>query len=126
METTLGMQSQNLVAPPLSGSSSHSRRRRRRLGEIYVGHGELKSKSFTIFQQTSFLAGSQKPFEQAFVAPRRINKLDRLKALRFTSFGRHARIEQSLEALHQPSTFHFTMEDWHWLDENSDLEDEFE
>jgi hypothetical protein len=126
METTLGTQNQNPVPAPLSGSASHSRRRRRRLGEIYVGHRDLKSKSFRLFQQSAFLAGSQKSFENAFVALHQINKLDRVKALRFTAFGRQARIEQSLAALHQASTFHLTAEDWHWLDENSGLEDEFE
>lgn len=40
--------------------------------------------------------------------------------------GSRDRVEQSLAALHQPSSFHLTAEDWHWLDENSDIENEFE
>ena len=126
MEATLGTQNQSLLIMPTSGTSSHSRRRRRRLGDLYVVHRDRKPRNFVVIEQGSLLLAPQRTPESVFLTHPHISKLDRLKALHFTAFGRRNRIQRSLDALHKQSTLHLTVEDWHWLDENAALEDEFE
>jgi hypothetical protein len=120
--TTLYTQNQSLTPIGGSGGSSRHRRWRRRSSEVRPSNREPQLS----YLGASSLGNSQERSEALFTAPRHVSRLDRLKALRFTPFGRRDRVEQSLAALHQPSSFHLTAEDWHWLDENSDIENEFE
>lgn len=57
---------------------------------------------------------------------RSLTRLEALIAKKFTAVGREERIARSLAALHEPAAIRLTEEDRRWLDENSNIEDEFE
>jgi len=101
----------------------HSRRARR-------GHrGGLSSAEWWhrfSFPSRQGLGGTQVPIEITSTFERPLSKLEELKARRFTAVGREERIARSLAVLREPIAVRLSEIDWQWLDEHTDIEDEFE
>lgn len=55
-----------------------------------------------------------------------VPKIEFLKKRHFTDQGREARIAKSLAALEQPNPIQLTREQWIWIAETLDSEDDFE
>jgi hypothetical protein len=54
------------------------------------------------------------------------SKLEALKRRRFTPEGKAERVARSLAALHQKVSIQLTPEEWRWIAEDPDVEDQFE
>ena len=52
-------------------------------------------------------------------------KLRRLKSTKFSPEGREGRIARSLAALRQPITIHLKPEEWSWIADELDIEDQY-
>src|ERR1700733_14248634 len=126
----------------VSTGSSHSHRRRTHRGEpgkvskptfrVWNLHYERLVQpssgltGFQIFNIHGELLGGEQNAWLPLVLPPVSNKLQELKAQKFTLPGREERIARSLAALNEPTLIPMTRADWLWLDENSDVEDQFE
>lgn len=123
----LGNQIQNIDLGAGSTVLVHSRRMRRRRGDVHLLiHRDVHPSNLLAPGQQAILGSAHEAGHILFGFAQRLSKLDELKARQFKSIGRQTRITRSLTALHQPIAPVLTNADWHWLDKHSDLENEFE
>jgi len=122
----LGSQTQNPNARLSVATAPHARRMRRRRVDIRWAHRDIHPANVLLETRQAILGSTQEAGQALFAFAHPLSKLDELKARHFTFVGRQARITRSLTALHQPVVPVLSNDDWHWLDEHSDLENEFE
>ena len=128
MEALLSSQKQSLQGQAWPSLSGHSRRiRRGRRAESIRVHGPaFEFDGLLGNTRMQLLLRVQIPAVR-IPAPRLpLSKLEELKVHRFTLAGREERIARSLATLQDPGAIQLSQDDWRWLDENSDIEDEFE
>ncbi len=120
----LQAQTPELALPTVS--LSHSRRARRTHRVVgqwgFLGLYE----SFLRVGQAAGLGRPQMPSQTLRANDLPLSKLEQLKVRRFSTIGREDRIARSLAALREELPFQLTAADWQWLDEHSDIEDDFE
>lgn len=123
----LGSQSESLDRPrgiAVSLRIGPLRRRRHRGPQIVIPPGHSQGLLGNRNMQESWVLNRISDLLSASNGPS--SKLEELKARTFTLTGREERIARSLAALTRPSAIQLSEQDWEWLDENADLEDDLE
>jgi hypothetical protein len=120
--------SQHQIFPLASGPYlfSHSRRTRRgRRGDLLRSQPDLRPGAILGNKEIQTVEASRNFFTVMLNFHTPPSKLDELKAHKFSLAERPQRIARSLSVLQQPGAIRLSEEDWRWLDENADIEDEF-
>jgi len=123
----LGGQNQGLQSQVGLSYATHSRRSRRkhhadglRISTQYSSGGLLGNYA------TQLLGTSWELIFLMSPPGTPLSRLEELKARKFTTANRGERVARSLAALQQPGAIRLSEEDWRWLDEHSQIEDELE
>ncbi len=72
------------------------------------------------------VTGTVRDYPVSRLASKRpLTKLEELKARHFTLAGKAKRVAKSLAALQQPGTIQLSPEEWRWVAENADIEEQY-
>lgn len=124
MEGMLGTEHQNIPYLPANRTGvriSRKPKTRWRRGPFVTIHRDLRPENALLG-----LGGAQVIIHVTWKNEKPMSKIEQLKARKFTPLGKQERIARSLAVLQQPGAIQLSQDDWHWLDANFAIEDEFE